>query len=320
MHRWSTKTWASLYSVPKDRLFLQEYLPRASLSESYMMNALLALAAADVAHSGRSEYVPVAYEYSNQATADYQVALQHITEDNVQRVYAFAMLANIFNFAMPELSPTAFDRVSAAIDTVANASDFVATHVNWRPPCSAAVRAGGGALPASAAAIDADTRAALARLVSLSRRVRVPAPPRAVAVPASDVAAYRLTLAHVGNSFAEDARGEVKGYCFTICGAVPAEYMAAVKACEPMALLIFMYYGVVVHRSSKSMMLWWIKSTGMDLVAELSELLEPTSFAQMADVKQAISWARDQVGLSPLATAEVRTLHGWEAGERVGRA
>lgn len=296
MHRWSTKTWASLYSVPDDQPFLQEHLPRAALFESYMMNGLFALAAADLAHSGQSDYLAIAYEYSTRATADYQVALQNVGRDNVHAIYAFAMIANIFNFSMPALAPTAFTRMRAAFDTVSSASDFIITHAHWRPPCSSLVLS--GSLQHDMDLLSANTRAALDRLTSLSEQIRVPSP---LAGPSSalaaDVRVYQLAISHVKNSFAEDARGAVKGYCFCICDVVPSEYMAAVRAWEPMALIILMYFGVVVNQSSKEVMMWWIKSSGKELVEEVAAMLHEMPVAQMPDVQNAISWAREEVGL-----------------------
>ncbi|KAJ6437429.1 PKS-NRPS hybrid synthetase [Purpureocillium lavendulum] len=298
MHRWSTKTWASLYSVPDDQFFLQEHLPRTALFESYMMNGLFALAAADLASSGRPEYLPIAYEYSTMATADYQVALQRVSRDNVHGIYAFAMMANIFNFSMPALSPSALTRMKVAFDTVAGASDYIMTYAHWRPPCSSLVRS--GSLQPNMGLLSSGTRSALDRLRSLSRQIRVPASFAGTvnnnSSLAADVRVYQLAISHIENSFAEDAEGKVKGYCFCICDVVPPEYMAALKACEPMALLILMYYGVVVNQSSNIMM-WWIKSTGKDLVAEVAAMLQETSIARMSDAQEAISWAREEVGL-----------------------
>ena len=299
MHRWATKTWSCLYSIPEDREYLQDFIPHDALGKGYLMNAIFALAAADLAYGGQQEYAAVACQYGGKATADFQLALSNANAGNIVGLCAFSSLCVTFNVAMPSTT-SAFEVMNSCFDSSAAAIAYAMTEVLWRPPCLSLIMSG---LPAvSLDIVNRETSKALEWLVSVSSMVKVPVEVDGVVeymAMAEDVRAYKLAIDHIQRSFAEEAQGEIRGYWYAIVNLVPQEFFVAVKKFEPMALLVYLYLGVLMDKDSKDPYMWWIASTGKNFVREVSELLGPTFLSSLPDAQKAIAWAHEQVGLPP---------------------
>ena len=299
MHRWATKTWSCSYSIPEDREYLQDFVPHDALGKGYLMNAIFALAAADLAHGGQQEYVAIAYQYSRKATAEFQLALSNANTENIVGLCIFSVLCVTFNVAMPS-TPSAFEIINSCFDMSAASVEYALMEVLWRPPCVNLIMSGFPAV--SLDFIDRETSEALGWLVSVSSQVQVLVEVGGIAeymAMAEDVRTYKLVIDHIQRSFAEEARGEIKAYWYAIVNLVPQDFFVAAKKFEPMALLIYLYLGVLMDKDSKDPYMWWIASTGKNLVREVSELLEPTLLSSLPDAQKAIAWSHEQVGLPP---------------------
>jgi hypothetical protein len=117
---------------------------------------------------------------------------------------------------------------------------------------------------------------------------------------AIDVFSYRVAVGHLRYAFAED---RIKGYCLSVAsGAHVAgpEFGQGLRQREPVAMFVVLYWGVLMHWQSLDQMLWWIGSSGREMVREASELLVTSHIYDLEDVREGIAWARRQVGLEPL--------------------
>ncbi|KAK2748951.1 hypothetical protein FQN57_007234 [Myotisia sp. PD_48] len=316
MHRWSTRTWMGLFSIPEDQEYLQNYLPRAALRSSYLMNGLLAISALDLAQntSNKSEsttYFYAALEYSNKASVGFRAELSDIRHDNLHVLYHFAMIAAVFSFvSLPEES-SALDRMNTVFDMIMGGCDIAYTNAAWLfdSPCSFSAFFKYGM--ATLDIVDPVTWTALGNLSSVSRQVRVSGVyhKRGSAAQeesecgdplASDVDSYRFAIGQTKYSFVEDARGLVKFYCLSVATMGGREFLAAMKRLEPMALFIMMYVGVLLDRMACDIRGWWVESVGRDLVQEISDILQYSPIARIPEGLEGISWTRQQVGLPPL--------------------
>jgi hypothetical protein len=279
------------------------------------MNGILALSALELARASGTPatYLPAAIEYSNKASADFRSQLCNITQENLHLLYYFAMIAATFNFALPPEQMSAIDRMGIAFDMVLGASNLAMTNMQWiiESPISVGVVLSYGT--AAMDIVDLETRIALDRITSVSWQLTPKAIPATKMESRDDISQaesvgsekemYRLAIAQLKYCFAEDARGLIKGYCLTLIPIAGPEFISAVRRLEPVALFILMYFGVLFDRYGEDPRLWWIASTGRDLVKEISEILMQSPIAEIPDGREGIAWTRQQVGLPPLELA-----------------
>ncbi|KAN0102978.1 hypothetical protein V8E51_011291 [Hyaloscypha variabilis] len=317
MHRWTTRTYMGLVAVPEDHPHLQDYLPRAALRNSYLMNGILALSALELARASATSatYLPAAIEYSNKASADFRVQLCNITRDNLHLLYYFAMIAATFNFALPPEQMTSIDRIGIAFDMVIGATAIATTNIEWLMDSPMTLGTVLDLGRASMDLVDSETLTALDYMVSVSSQMspkliaeeketmkveiggqeqEIPCP------PVSEQFMYWLAIAHLKYCFAEDARSLIKGYCMTFIPLSGTDFIWAIRKQEPVALFVLMYFGVLMDRYGADTKAWWIMTTGRDLVKEASEILLRSPVAMMDDGREGIAWTRRQVGLPPL--------------------
>jgi hypothetical protein len=300
-----------LYSVPGDQTHLQDYLPRAALKTSYLMNGILALSALELSRSSGTPttYLPAALEYSNRASADFRAQLCNITQENLHLLYYFSSIAAAFNFALPAEKMSAMERMIIAFEMVLGGFSLAMVNYQWlvEGPISVDVVISYGTV--SLDILDSDTRIALDRLVAVSRQMT----PKLVPIAEEkdqDIGQdglgdgedymYRVAIAQLKYCFAEDARDLIKGYCLTLIPTAGSDFILAIKNLEPVALFILLYFSVLFDRYGADPRMWWIVATGRDLVREISDILVLSPIAKIPDAREGITWTRQQVGLPPL--------------------
>jgi hypothetical protein len=308
MHRWTTKTYMGLCSVPEDQPHLQDYLPRAALKASYLMNGLLALSALELSRSSGkpATYLPAALEYSNKASADFRSQLCNITQENLHLLYYFSSIAAAFNFALPVEQMSPIERMMIAFDMVLGGFTLAMINYQWLVDSPTSLKALLDYGKVTLDILDSDTKIALDRLTSVSRQMT----PKSIQSETQDtgqedhadseVYIYRVAISQLKYCFAEDARDRIKGYCLTLTPVAGAEFISAIRSMEPVALFILMYFGVLLHRYGADPMVWWVSTMGRDLVEEISGILLGSPLAHLEDGREGIAWTRQQVGLPPL--------------------
>ena len=315
MHRWSIRSWTYLYLIPDCQFYCQNYLPRAALQHSYVMNMLLASAAADLAMSSNgaasARYLRAALKHSNRASADFRVQVTEVTRENIDLIVYHAFMTAALHFATFSWRTSSIERASVFFHMIAKSIQIVVPNLEWYldSPCAARTARNNYARDFDLMkTLEPETLSAISLLSSVSRQVRIAATNSmdsqhagAEGPLANDILAYKLAVAQAKYCFAEDHNGRFKA-CFillpVVCG---AEFAAGVRRKEPMAIFIIMYWGVLLDRSSKDPWMWILASTGRDLVAETSEMLQCSQIARIPGVRDGIAWARRQVNLPPLA-------------------
>ncbi|KAH8690741.1 hypothetical protein BGW36DRAFT_389250 [Talaromyces proteolyticus] len=298
MHRWLTRTMWCVYGVPNDMEYLQEYLPHMALANKYLKNGLLALAAADFAHSGgQKQYLMPALEYSVKAAADFRLQLIDLNEHSASLLYAFIECMAIFSFVTSGL-PRPLARLSKTFDVMLSAKTmFLARFPNSLPSCQSEIVS---SIDMSVLDIlDDETASALDLLTTISRQIRVLITADGHTEIAGDTEVYQIAIGHIKCSFAEHKRGVIKNYCWILVSVVDRCFFQSLKQLEPMALLIMMYFGVILDRMGRDPTAWYIGSRGKDLVEDISEILELSPVSQIPDGQVAITWSRQQVGILP---------------------
>ncbi|KAK0633896.1 hypothetical protein B0T14DRAFT_83614 [Immersiella caudata] len=337
MHRWSTRSWTCQASTPECQPYLLGRLTRAALSDSYLLNAILATAALDLSLSSKQHtalsasgrYVRAVQEFASRAVSDFRTQVTITTRENIDLVFYFSSLIGVINFAMSAYNGMSItDRVceyaSMALASNQIAFDNIGLLMASSSPLSAVVQEFSVDL-ALLDALDPETKAATALLSSVSRQVRIPATsptiPSATILPeeallatpgeddlgndaegtlAGSIFVYQLAIGQMKYCFAEDLQGRLKGYFHTVFAVAGHPFVNALQNREPMAVFVFMYWGVLVDRASKDPALWALGPEGQEVVSEASELLLRSDIADLPGVREGIAWARGQVDLPEL--------------------
>lgn len=102
--------------------------------------------------------------------------------------------------------------------------------------------------------------------------------------------------------YAEEQRDILRGFCFVFPGGAGPDFTAAIKAYDPMALLILMHWAVLIERVGDEF--WWTKKLGMRLAIGIWKALQifghkSTSPALLTpEWGESIAWVYTQLGLS----------------------
>lgn len=310
MHRWLTRTAWCFYMIPKDKVYLEVLLPQAALINSSLMNGIFALAAADFAFSGQKTYLRPALEYHANAIAEMRGQLKIINRKNIDDLYPFALLMAAFNFVTSSQLRT-IDRLIPTLDMMASANKMLLAGTGAScPDCQFEIMSQVDLRILSL--LDSETTASLDRLSIISHQIELPATDDAPSGFAGDSQIYQVAIAHIKYSFAEEIRDVVKNYCWTIASVNKPEFFDAVRNLEPMALLIIMYFGVLLDVMEKkgNAMAWWLQGQGKEIVGDLIRILNDSSVARLSDVQEAISWARQKVGFLNAPTCTSRLQRG----------
>jgi hypothetical protein len=299
MHRWLTRTSWGLYSTPQDVKYLGESLPRAALANSFLIKSLFAITAADMVYSGQRAYMRPALEYHTNAMNDMNLYLSTNGQKNVELLYIFSFFLTVFNFIITTPS-SPFNLLTTTFDLLISANNLLlANNGNSRPACHTELLQGLDLRFLHL--LDLPTRTALERLTAVSHQIKIQATDddgNIITQPAGENEIYQAAIRHIKYSFSENARGVFQNHCWSIVLAVNSKFFTAVKQAEPMALLISLYFGALLDRMGRNTkMTWWVGSYGKNLVKEISEMLQHTFIVQVSDGREAIAWARTEVGL-----------------------
>lgn len=124
-------------------------------------------------------------------------------------------------------------------------------------------------------------------------------PATALTTPASP---WKVAVGLLQHSFAEEQRAILRGFCFVFPGGAGPDFAAAVKASDPMALLIIMHWSVLIERAGNDY--WWAKNLGKRLAVGCWKAMQlfrasrsPSPALLTPEWGDSISWVCGQLGL-----------------------
>ncbi|KAI1327411.1 hypothetical protein F5Y16DRAFT_371945 [Xylariaceae sp. FL0255] len=281
MHCWSTTTYKSLCSVPEDHHYMQFTLPQEALQYDFLMNGIFVSAAlhkATMAPEPEAKvYYNTAMELYNRASVSFRKHLAKMDPGTHHMLYIFSSMAAFINIAFSQCKFSSYDELNT-LSTIAVAFDLLNGSVNIAqadfqrlldsPVPVQAYYNYGRALDD---ALDLETLGAITRLEALTDLYNVhqyrSSPPlysndssreRSVSVPPP--VPWKDIVRLLQRCFAEDYRGVFRGFCFVFPGGAGPEFVAAVKAADPMALMILMHWTVLLSRAQTEY--WWASGLG----------------------------------------------------------
>ncbi|KUJ09540.1 uncharacterized protein LY89DRAFT_740625 [Mollisia scopiformis] len=303
MHRWSTKTYESLCSVPEDYHYLQIEVPRGALRHDFLLHGVFAITALEMALSGdpakSPEYICIAMEYYDWASESFRAALCSVTSENQHYLYIFAIAATIINLAMPDENGNhlggMLKRMVVLFELLMGACSIAVLNFNWMldSPFSPSLLSALSLMEKPAPEpISEATKQAFEDLTSIIDKLGKDEESRSHA-------AYKAVATKLHYCFKQESRGLIRGFCIAFPVLAGEEYTAAMRVQEPMALFMLMYWGVLLNVLSDQA--WWTAHIGRDLVSEISDALlqlpPQSQFSTMPEWNAGISWARTEVGL-----------------------
>ncbi|OAQ71439.1 hypothetical protein VFPPC_03739 [Pochonia chlamydosporia 170] len=94
--------------------------------------------------------------------------------------------------------------------------------------------------------------------------------------------------------YSHDLHHVAQGFCMSFPKYSGSDLAKAAKAHDPMALLLIMYWGVLLHRLAADV--WWIGPLGQQLVQEGAEIVSRSKLVHVPATLEAVMWTRLQTG------------------------
>ncbi|KAI1273922.1 hypothetical protein F5Y07DRAFT_229118 [Xylaria sp. FL0933] len=330
MHCWSTTTYKSLCSVPEDQHYMQLIMPQEALRYDFLLNGIFVAAALHRSTMSQEPearaYFNLAMELYDSASRSFRIHLGKMDPATHHVLYIYSSMTAFINIAFSQCNYTEGNELNT-LSTVAVAFDLLNGSVNIAQtdfqrlldspvPLRAYLNYG----LASSVALHPGTRVALARLHDLNELYHssryqgtTPASSDELSVattPHSDTVStvsitpatpWKVAIGLLQHCFAEEQRAILRGFCFVFPGGAGPDFTAAIKASDPMALLILMHWSVLIERVGDEY--WWAKELGRRLAIGIWKTMQlfppraPSPAILTPEWGESINWVCSQLGL-----------------------
>lgn len=285
MHHWCTKTCHS-FKLKHAELF-QGYVVKEALKHEYLMESLLALTSLHIASEmtdplSAAPYVSAALQYQNSAVPAFRAALHNVTPSNCDAVFASSVFMMAATMVSPLLPTGDNDNASSPTQNMLRLFDFV-KGITSVVGISHQWLDNGPFGEILSPQIEALSLTGDGISFPIERLRKLNGTFTGTANPLYDT--YERVIGQLEKCFAKDKAMAVP--FLVLAGKV---FMGELRKGEPMALMIFMHWGVILDQLDE---MWWAKYSGKRLVEELSGGL--LGHGKAGD--EATRWARMQVGL-----------------------
>ncbi|KAI1166725.1 hypothetical protein F5B18DRAFT_605529 [Nemania serpens] len=330
MHHWSTTTYKSLCTVPEDHQYMQLVMPQEAMRYDFLLNGIFVAAALHrsmtAAESEARGYFNIAMELYDKASRSFRTHLRKMDPATHHVLYIYSSMTAFVNIAFSQCNFSEGSELNT-LSTIAVAFDLLNGSVNIAKtdfqrlldspvPIRAYLNYG----LATTVALYPDTQTALARLAhlndiyhsspyqgatpsdELSVATSSPSFSDAVSTVSTPTGPWDPVIRLLKHCYAEEQRDILRGFCFVFPGGAGPDFTAAIKAYDPMALLILMHWAVLIERVGDEF--WWTKKLGMRLAIGIWKALQifghkSTSPALLTpEWGESIAWVYTQLGLS----------------------
>lgn len=273
MYRFSTRTYLTFSATGVSPEVWKSFAVQEALEHDFLMDGLLSLAALHIAAEKElesGEYVRIALEYQNRALISFREALSHLTAENCNSTFACSVIAMMSTLFSTGCILQAFELLEGIRYVSKTGREWLQTGPFgpvfdlWFLPISSIQ--------------DSDINMALLELAAFNDNLSSTATQERQAT-------FTDAISHLHTCFSKDKEMVLLWLAMT-----GEEFMSGLKRHEPMAILIFLHWGVLLDRLHDE---WWVEGAGKRLVEELALKLE--EYGQVW-VDMTI-WARRQVGL-----------------------
>ncbi|KAI1769347.1 hypothetical protein GGR53DRAFT_155563 [Hypoxylon sp. FL1150] len=323
MHQWSTQTYNCFEGIPEDLPYLQNILPRSALKYDFMLNCILAISSLHIARSApesqSSKYLNAALEFYNRGSSSFRKNLGSINEDNCHVLYMFSAIAVSVHLAIPQSSSSMLTHATVAFDLLNGCTSIGMMAMPWMLKSPFPIRLFMSRMGASKDMIDADAKAALARLRLLNDRrykstteINPDEEDQLGVVVIREHELYEMAIHCLEVCYAEEANGVLRGLCTTLPAMMGKPFISLITQRDPFTLLIVMHWAVLLNELDDNF--WWMISLGAKLAVEIADLLRSRHPDLALEWREAIAWPLTRMGLPVTRSRELSYNEdgGWE--------
>ncbi|KAH8821976.1 hypothetical protein F5884DRAFT_828139 [Xylogone sp. PMI_703] len=285
MHRWATATYKSCCTPGSDDDAVWQFLvPEWALQHEFLLSSLFALAAFDTARlvktSDHVQYVNVAMEYHALALGSFRSQLPDVLNVAHEAAFCCSLMLMVLTFASAQFmtTPTSardgqegmlhnaiahFEMLRGCIPVAESQEGYIAEnpYILKMPLFKDILRV----------ALDSAMEAAFAKLSEFNDRritatVSESAERRTQQITYWEACKKALTL--LRECFEKCVEHRHQGYALGWLNMAGEEYIRAIKEEDHAALLMLMYWGVLVDRCGRQV--WWANKFGSLLADEIA--------------------------------------------------
>ncbi len=285
MNHYSTKMCLTFSATAISADIWKSFVVQEALNHNFLMDGLLGLSALHIAVGktpALQEYMEMALEYQNRAFTTFHRALSNLTAENCNAGFAFsviAMMGSVISMRLTEdgneKGPT--EDILQAFELLEGIRFVSKMGRKWLQPGPFGPVFDLWFLPISSP-LDPSSQIALDQLGTLNDSMRA-------TQTKEQQSTFHAAISNLQTCFSKDK--EMVLIWLAMAG---KEFMSELRQHKPIAMLIFLHWGVLLHRLNDE---WWVVDSGKRLVEELSMKLLNCGEISV----DAIVWARDQVGL-----------------------
>ncbi|KAL3490267.1 hypothetical protein BJX62DRAFT_141682 [Aspergillus germanicus] len=318
MHTYSTETYKSLFAEPTDNHTWQVLIPRRALEEDekddgFLLDGLLSVAALHTAvrlsnspkledQARKQVYIDAAMEYQSRALAPFQRAIQNISRENCDVVFAHSLITIVNGIAVPQVlhipNSHGEDSMTNMLEAIFTLFELVqgTAEINritgpWlkdKDPCLVYQDFWGAA---SSTVLDTETEAGINRLSALNE--------------AENLGIERFNLIERAISLLRKCFQRYTALhdpvsVLTWLATVDRGFVDRLRRHEMLPLLVLMHWGTLLARLDG--VVWWAGGSGKGLVRDVLGIL----MAQNEEMRGktggeaftgALSWVQKSLGL-----------------------
>lgn len=279
---------------------MQDEIPRKALAHPFLLYGIFAASALDIATSCRNDtsraehYGKIALRYYNMGSAQFRQQLTYIRPQIIHLLYLHAVIGACASLAIPpslaasgvDDPPTVVQRVVTFFNMAIGLTSMLTAYRNEFEQSLKSVRVVQDLVAtASSHGLSEDDETALQRLSVILRTSQLQG-----GVNSSEMKEkYAKCMDRLYLCFRVWSSHTMKVYCLSFPNFCGKQFVAAVNSSDPHALLLIMYWGIILHRSREE--IWWIGSLGNELVQEIASAVLPMPLEQGPNVMEAVSWA-----------------------------
>ncbi|KAL4735631.1 hypothetical protein BDV11DRAFT_29583 [Aspergillus similis] len=289
MHKFSTETYQSFSNSPSDFHTWQVVVPQKALHHDFLLKGILAAASLHIASSldpsAAFTYINTALEYHNQTLTPFRHAIDDISPQSCDAVFAHSVVTTIICIALPrhtaekDESIGAYEKIVLAAELLQGVSKILNLYRGWvtlKP-----FTPGSNFWDGSTMTLDQDTETALNNLSMLTDEVS----------NSEQRNMFQEAVKLLRQCFVRYANSRDIASILAWLAAADKGFVYALRCRHPLALLILMHWGVLIHELDGR--LWWAQNSGSALVLEL--LVELQSYQPRW--KNILLWPKQKIGL-----------------------
>jgi hypothetical protein len=284
MHRWTASTYKCCCTPgADDDEVWQSWVPQFAINHDYLLYGLLSLAAFEIARLAQTRhqqrYIESATEYHGLALSSFRLHISVINSDNIDAAVCMSLMLLVLAFASAETrassssddeSDSVVQTVLAHVELLRGCAPIIASKQDYllHNPYVQKLKPFEALLPTP---LDPRVEEALVKLAELNDKritssVRDTVPRRTQQVEYWE--ACKTALGLLRALYEKCVDDSTRGYALGWLNMAGSTYVNAVKDSDAVALLILMYWGVLVAKCGHQV--WWAEQFGGLLVAEIA--------------------------------------------------